>query len=207
MNVSDEELERAWQSPRNSVDIDSLAAAQSRFFADLARRRRGTRLFLAVVFGTLALISVRVVLSAWREDGAPAMEFGRDWASLLFLALPWVGLGLLARRLVRHEREHPAAGNSIRETVHALLDEVAMARARLKVVAGLHAATVMLLPLVVWQLRVTGKAGDEILWPALVGWPLVAAVILSLLWWHDRSRLRPRHHQLKALWRECERKD
>lgn len=70
-----------------------------------------------------------------------------------------------------------------------------------------HAATLMLLPLVVWQLRVTGKAGDEILWPALIGWPLVATVILSLLWWHDRSRLRPRHRQLKALWRECERED
>lgn len=162
---------------------------------------------LAVVLGTRTLISVRVVLSAWPEDGVSAMEFGRDWASLLFLALPWRGLGLLARRMVRHERAHPAAGKSIRETVHALLDEAAMARARLKVVAGLHAATLMLLPLVVWQLRVTGKAGDEILWPALIGWPLVAAVILSLLWWHDRSRLRPRHRQLKALWRECESED
>jgi peptidoglycan/LPS O-acetylase OafA/YrhL len=89
----------------------------------------------------------------------------------------------------------------------ALLDEIAMARARLKVVASLHGATLVLLPLVVWQLRKTGKAGDEILWPAFVGWPLFAVGILVALWWYDRSRLRPRQRQLEALHREYEREE
>lgn len=207
MNVNDHELERVWRSPRNTPDVVGLAAAQARFLADLSRRRRATRLFLTLILGALTLISARVLLSVWTDEGVSAMEFTRDWASLLFLALPWLGLGLLLRRVVRHERAHPAEVNSIRETIHALLDEAAMARAGLKVVAGLHAATLVLLPLVVWQLRATGKAGDEILWPAFIGWPLIAGTILSLLWWYDRSRLRPRQRQLETLRREYERED
>jgi hypothetical protein len=60
---------------------------------------------------------------------------------------------------------------------------------------------------VVGQLRATGKAGDEILWPAFVGWPLLAGAILAALWWQDRYRLLPRRHQLEALRQELERAD
>lgn len=207
MNVNDHEIERVWRSPRNTPDVVGLAAAQARFLADLARRRRGRRLFLVLVLGALTLISARVVLSVWLHEGVSDMEFTRDWASLLFLAIPWLGLGLLMRRVVRHERAYPAKGNSIREILWALLDEIAMARAHFKVVAGLLASTLVLLPLVVWQLRATGKAGDEILWPAFIGWPLIAGTILSLLWWYDRFRLRPRQRQLETLRREYEREE
>jgi hypothetical protein len=202
-----DELETAWRSPRNTAEATTLAAAQARFVADLAQRRRGTRLFLALVFGALTLITVRVIVSAWPLGGSPTIELAHDGASLLFLAVPWVGFGVLIHRMRRHERVHPGLGRSVRQALSALLDEIAMARARLKVVASLHGATLVLLPLVVWQLRKTGKAGDEILWPAFVGWPLFAVGILVALWWYDRSRLRPRQRQLEALHREYEREE
>ncbi len=205
--MSYDELEEAWRSPRNTIEVGILAAAQQGFLTDLARRRRGTRVFLTLTLGALTLLTARVAVSAWPQEGVPLIGLTRDWASLLFLTLPWLGVGLLIRRALRHERAHPAPGMSVRDALLALRDETAMARTRLKIVAGLHGATLALLPLVVWQLRATGKAGDEILWPAFVGWPLIAVAILAALWWYDRSRLQPRQRQLVALAREHARAD
>lgn len=205
--MSYDELEEAWRSPRNTIEVGILAAAQQGFLTDLARRRRGTRVFLTLTLGALTLLTARVAVSAWPQEGVPLIGLTRDWASLLFLTLPWLGVGLLIRRALRHERAHPAPGMSVRDALLALRDETAMARTRLKIVAGLHGATLALLPLVVWQLRATGKAGDEILWPAFVGWPLIAVAILAALWWYDRSQLQPRQRQLVALSREHARAD
>jgi hypothetical protein len=205
--MSYDELENAWRSPRNMPETGALTAARERLFADLARRRRGKRVFLAVVLGALTLITTRVAFAVWSRGGTPVMNAADDWAAWLFLAIPWAGFFLLLRRSVRPERVNPASVQSGGEAVRALLDENKAARAGLKVVAGLIGATLVLLPVVVWRLRATGKAGDEILGPAFVGWPLVAGAILAALWWHERSQLRPRRRQLEALGREYERLD
>ena len=202
MNSAD--LERAWRSPRNSADPAALARAGDRLFADLERRRRARRLFLALVLGALTLLSVRVALATFPRAGGPTIDPGRDWASLVFLALPWIGFIVLTRQMLRHERGHRQAEATIGDTVRGLLDENATARAGLRVTAGLLGATVLLLPVVVWRLRATGKAGDEILWPAFLGWPLLAGALLTALWWQDRHRLLPRRRHLEALRQELE---
>lgn len=205
MNSAD--LERAWRSPRNTAEPAALAAARDRLLADLKRRRRARRLFLALVLGALTLLTVRGALATWPRDGTAAINPGRDWASLLFLALPWAGFAVLMRQMLRDERRHRHAGDAIGDTVRALLDENATTRAGLRVTAGLLGATLLLLPLVVVRLRATGKAGDEILWPAFLGWPLIAGAILATLWWQDRYRLLPRRRQLEALRQELGRAD
>jgi len=202
MNSAD--LERAWRSPRNSADPAALARAGDRLFADLERRRRARRLFLALVLGALTLLSVRVALATFPRAGGPTIDPGRDWASLVFLALPWIGFIVLTRQMLRHERGHRQAEATIGDTVRGLLEENATARAGLRVTAGLLGATVLLLPVVVWRLRATGKAGDEILWPAFLGWPLLAGALLTALWWQDRHRLLPRRRHLEALRQELE---
>lgn len=205
MNSAD--LERAWRSPRNSADPAALATARDQLFARLRERRRARRLFLALVLGALTLLSVRVALATLPRAGGPTIDPGRDWASLVFLALPWIGFIVLMRQMLRHERGHRRAGETIGDTVRGLLDENATARAGLRVTAGLLGATVLLLPVVVWRLRATGKAGDEILWPAFLGWPLLAGALLAALWWQDRHRLLPRRRHLKALWHDLGRPD
>ena len=205
--MSYDELENAWRSPRNMPATGALTAARERLFAELARRRLGKRVFLAVVLGALTVITTRVAFAVCSRGGTPVMNLEDDWAAWLFLAIPWVGFFLLLRRSVRSERENPASVRSVGEAVRTLLDEDTAARAGLKVVAGLIGATVVLLPIVVWRLRATGKAGDEILGPAFIGWPLVAGAILAALWWHDRSQLRPRQRRLEALGHEYERLD
>jgi len=145
---------------------------------------------------------VRVALATFPRAGGPTIDPGRDWASLVFLALPWIGFIVLTRQMLRHERGHRQAEATIGDTVRGLLEENATARAGLRVTAGLLGATVLLLPVVVWRLRATGKAGDEILWPALLGWPLLAGALLAALWWQVRHRLLPRRRHLEALRQE-----
>ncbi|HEY5551412.1 MAG TPA: hypothetical protein VIK52_05975, partial [Opitutaceae bacterium] len=113
--------------------------------------------------------------------------------------VPWVAAILLARRALRHGREHGDPSASIAASVRASLDENAMSRARVKTAAILHGVILLLLPLVVWQLRVVGKAGDEILIPAFVLWPLIAAGILFGMYWHYTRKLLPRKRVLETL--------
>lgn len=202
--MSYDELERAWRSPRNRPTPADLAADRQRFTEELDRKRRGVKLFLFVVFAVLTGFTVRVLAAAlWPAQGRE-IDVAREWAPLLFLALPWLGAIFLARRVARHEREHGHPERSLADSVRALLDENHVSRARLRVVATLHAVMLVTLPLVVWQLRAVGKAGDEIVLPAFVGWPLIAAAILVAMWWHDRRKLVPRQHQLEQLLRDYE---
>ena len=115
MNSAD--FERAWRSPGNTATPAVLTAARDRLFADLRRRQRARRLFLALVFGALLLLSARVALELWPRGGTPTIHPARDWASLLFLAVPWTGFALLARQMRRHERGPGQASEAIGDTV------------------------------------------------------------------------------------------
>jgi hypothetical protein len=203
--MSYDELENAWRSPRNQPDTAALAAMHGRFLDELESRRRGVKLLLFAIVAALSLLTLRFGVYVFRPMAdQPPFEWSREWGALLFLLVPWAGAVFFARRLMRHEREHGYPERNVRESVRALLDENAMSRARLKAVAALHVTLLVLLPLVVWQLRAIGKAGDEIVLPAFVGWPLIAAAILGAMWWHDRAKLRPRRAQLEELLRGYE---
>lgn len=199
-----DELESAWRSPRNRPTAAELAAERLRFTKELEQKRRGVKLLLCVVFVVLSGLTLRLLAAVlWPEPGHE-IALTREWAPLLFLALPWIGVFFLLRRVARHEREHGHPERSLADSVRALLDENRMSRARLKTIATLHAVMLVALPLVVAQLRAVGKAGEEIVLPAFLGWPLVAVGILVAMWWHDRSKLRPRQQQLQALLRDHE---
>lgn len=206
--MSYDELERTWQSPQNRPDAAALAATQQRFHHELHRRRTGWKIFLGVIFLVLTVLTVRFAWYVFApEAGQPAFDVRREWAPVLFLVGPWVGVLFLLRRMARHEREHGLPGATLREGVRALLDENRLSRARVKTAAWLHGAALLLLPFVVWQLRATGKAGDEILVPAFVAWPLAVACIGVGMAWHYRAKLLPRQRQLEALLRDFERAD
>src|SRR5690606_30448987 len=80
-----------------------------------------------------------------------------------------------------------------------LLDENRTERVRYKFIAGLLAASALVLPVIVYQLRAVGKAGDEIMVPALVIYP--AYVLLLLVWfaYYFRKKLSPRKQELETL--------
>jgi hypothetical protein len=198
MNFAD--LEKTWRSPLNRPDPATLDHMKQEFIADHGRRRRNLKRFLFIVGTVLTVITLRFLAFSLRpEAGKPAFDLAREWGAVLMFLLPCGGVAFLARQLWRHDRAHRDPAPSLAGSVRALLAENRMSRTRLKTVAWLHGATLVILPIVVYQLRVTGKAGDEILLPAFVLWPLISAGILFGLWWHDRQTLRPRQNQLQAL--------
>lgn len=198
MNFAD--LENTWRSPLNRPDPATLDHMKKEFLAEHDRRRTGQKRFLFLVGVVLTFLTLRLAAQLFRPDPLkPGIDFAREWGAVLFLLLPWGAWAVLARRLSRHDREHGSPAPTLAGSVRALLDENRVSRACLRAVAWLHMATLLVLPLVVYQLRAVGKAGNEILLPAFVGWPLIAAGILLGLWWHDRRTLRPRQRELEAL--------
>lgn len=198
MNFAD--IQKTWQSPHNRPDAAELDQMKQIFIAEHNRRRRGQKWLVYNAGAVLTLVTLRfAVFAIWPAADQDGFDPVREWGALLLLLLPWSGLILLARRLARHDREHGRSEQTIAASVRALLDENRLSRTRVKVVAVLHGVLLLLLPLVVYQLRAAGKAGDEIMVPAFVIWPLIATGIFLALWWHDRRKLRPRQHELEVL--------
>jgi hypothetical protein len=196
MNFAD--LEKAWRSPLNRPDAADLELMKQSFLKEHDRRRRTHKRFLFIVGAVLTVITLRFLGAALGSRGSGQFDFAREWGAVLFLLLPWAGVIAIARHLSRHDREHGRA-QTIADGVRALLAENRVSRLRLRVAAGLHLTALLVLPVVVFQLRAVGKAGDEILVPAFVIWPLIAAGILAGMWWHDRRTLRPRQRELEDL--------
>jgi hypothetical protein len=201
MNFAD--LEKTWRSPLNRPDPAALELMKQSFLAEHDRRRQAGKRFLFIVVGVLTVITLRFLGVALWLRGSGQVDFAREWGAVLFLLIPWVGIVIIARHLARHDREHGRAG-TIADGIRALLAENRVSRLRLRVVAGLHGAGLLILPVVVYQLRAVGKAGDEILVPAFVLWPLIVAGILSAMWWHDRRKLAPRRRELESLLKSYE---
>ena len=203
MNFAD--IKKTWQSPQNRPAAAELESMKKTFLADHDRRRRSQKRFLFSVGAMLTVITLRLVAFViWPSSSQRGFDPALEWGALLFLLLPWGALVLMARQLSRHDREHGNPRVTIAESVRALLDENRVTRARLKIVAWLHGAILVVLPLVVYQLRAVGKAGDEIMVPAFVCWPLLSAGILAGLWWYDRKKLRTRQDELSTLLRSYE---
>jgi hypothetical protein len=194
------EIETLWRSPRNRPDTAGMEK-QKMYFVALLKKRRRTALGLlgvtAVLPGYLTLLVASHLLGfSPRFD---RVDLGREWASVPFLFLPWVGWCALLCLYRRHRARHRDYEGSVQASVQALLDENRTEQTRHKWIAGLLVASLALLPVIVAQLRAAGKAGDEILAPAYVIYP---AYVLGILAWtaHSlRRKLLPRQRELEAL--------
>lgn len=194
------EIENVWRSPRNRPSAAELEKQKKEFVADLRHRRRRSLGLLCLTFLPLAFITGKLAAHVfWPDPRLDAVDLGREWGVLPFFALPWIGWFYLVRLHWRHHVEHAQDQRSIGASVAALLDENRAERTRCKAVGALLIASVVVLPLVVFQLRAVGKAGDEILLLAFVVYPAYVAGVLVWLAFHHRRKLKPRQHELETL--------
>lgn len=194
------EIQSTWQSPHNRPTAAQLEHQKMNFIADLRRRQRGQRTFLFLVLIPLVYITAKVVLHLVAPDPAlSAVDLNREWAIVPFFALPWIGWFIMLRLHLRQCERSVNHNRSISDSVAALLDENRTERTRYKLIAVLLAASALVLPVIVYQLRAVGKAGDEIMVPALVIYP--AYVLLLLIWftYYFRKKLNPRKQELETL--------
>ena len=194
------EIQATWQSPHNRPTPAQLDHQKMKFIADLRRRQRGQRTFLCVVLIPLVYITVKVVLHLVAPDPAlSAIDLNREWAIIPLFALPWIGWLIMLRLHLRHRARSLHSERSISASVAALLDENRTERMRYKFIAGLLAASALVLPVIVYQLRAVGKAGDEIMVPALVIYPAYVLLLLAWLAYYFRKKLNPRKQELETL--------
>ena len=194
------EIQNAWQSPQNRPTAAQLEKDKMNFVTDLRRRHRGNRIFLGLVLIPLVAITGKLVVHLiWPDPALDSVDLSREWAVLPFFALPWIGWIVMLRLHRQHRARCANYDRSIHASISALIDENRTEQTRYKFIAALLIASVFVLPIIVFQLRAVGKAGDEILIPALVGFPLY--VVGILLWFrHDlRKKLEPRKRELELV--------
>lgn len=198
MNFAD--IENTWRSPQNDPSPAQIEKDKMKFTTDLNRRRRGFVLFICLVLGVLTLVTAPFAIHFSKlAPGASEIDITREWGSFLLMALPWGAAIFLLVAYRRHRARHGIGAASVPETLLALIDENRLSRNRIKLVATLHAVVLLVLPVVAMQLRATGKAGDEIIVPVFVLWPLIAGAILLGMVWHYRRTLLPRKRELENL--------
>lgn len=198
MNFDD--IQQTWRSPQNQPSAAQLEKDQMKFLNDLRKRHRGEIIFMIWILAVMSFLTGGLVLHLLRPDPAtPPTDLAREWAVIVLLALPWAALGLFYKTFREHRARHAHPERSIRTSVAALLDENQTELERHKWAGWVNAAVILLMPLVVYQLREAGKAGDEILVPAFVILPsLMLGIFLAMLWYRRRVLL-PRRRELETL--------
>ena len=198
MNFDD--IQKTWRSPQNQPSAAQLEKDQLKFLNDLRKRHRGEIIFMIWILSVMSFLTGGFVLHLFRPDPAkPPTDLAREWALIVLLALPWAALGLFYKKFRDHRARHAHPERSIRTSVAALLDDNRTEIERYKWAAWLNAGVILLMPLVVYQLRAAGKAGDEILVPAFVILPLLMLGIFWAMLCYRRRVLYPRQRELQAL--------
>lgn len=198
MNFDD--IQKTWQSPLNRPTPAQIESDKMNFLTDLRKRNRGAVIFMLWILALLTFITGRVVLQLIAPSPASdPIDLSREWAMVPLLALPWIALAIFYRKYRGYRHRNPDSGSSISASVRALRDENRLARERHRWVSILSAGMLLLMPLIVYQLRAVGKAGDEILVPAFVLLPALMLAIFIGMRWHDRRVLQPRQRELEEL--------
>ena len=198
MNFDD--IGKTWRSPHNQPSAAQLEKDKMKFLDDLRKRHRGEIVFMIWILAVLSILTGAFVLHLFRPDPAkPPTELSREWGTIILLALPWATLAVFYKKFREHRVRHGHPERSIRASVEALLDESRTQSVRYKWAGRLNVAVALLLPLVAYQLRIAGKAGDEIVAPACVVAPMVLLAICAAMLRYRRRVLLPRQQELQAL--------
>jgi len=194
------EIQTTWRSPQNRPSPEQWEKMKMKFVTDLSKRHRAMVAFLTGLGVALVVFTVKIGWQLIRPAaGTSEIDLAREWATIPFFALPWIGWIWMWVQYRRHRANHPDYARSTAASVKALLDDNRFERARYKMIALLQVASVVVLPAVVMQLRAVGKAGDEILVPAFVIFPAIIIAVFAGSTWRYRRTLLPRKQELEAL--------
>jgi hypothetical protein len=197
-----DDLAPAWTSASNAPDPAQL----DRYKASVVRRLEGDhRAFLwQVGMATGLTLFLAGGFGQYVRSGG-AFDFANEWASILFLLLPFGVAAAFLRGFIQHRRRHPRYDLSIVAAVRALLDENRLSRLRLRVSMGVLTVAMALTPLMTHQLQLVGKQRphEAASMLAIFGAAYVLSMIVML--WKYRRRLLPENARLQELFRSYER--
>jgi hypothetical protein len=197
-----DDLVPAWSSASNAPDPAQL----DRYKASVVRRLEGDhRSFLWHVGMTtgLTLFLTGGFVQYVRSGGA--FDFGNEWASIVFLLLPFGVAAAFLRGFIQHRRRHPRYDLSIVAALRALLDENRLARLRLRVSMAVLTVAMALTPLMTQQLQLVGKQRPHEAASMLAVFGAAYVLAMALMIWKHRRKLLPENARLQELFRSYER--
>ncbi|MFL5065219.1 MAG: hypothetical protein ACJ8ED_11260, partial [Xanthobacteraceae bacterium] len=128
-----------------------------------------------------------------------AFDFGREWASLVFLLLPIGVAAAFQRGFIRHRQRHPRYDLSIRDALRASADQNRLSRTRLRVSMTVLTCAMALVPVVTHQLQLVGKQRPHEAASMLVVFAAGYVVFMGAQVWIYRRKLLPENARLQEL--------
>jgi hypothetical protein len=197
-----DDLAPAWNSATNAPDPAQLDRYKASIVKRLNKDHRDFLWHVGMASG-LTIFLAGGFVQYLRSGGA--FDFRNEWASLVFLLLPFGVAAVFLRGFIQHRRQHPRYDLSIAAALRAMLDENRLARLRLRVSMGVLTLAMALVPVVTHQLQLVGKQRPHEAASMLVVFG--AAYLVAMGWqiWRYRWKLLPENSRLTDLFASYER--
>lgn len=195
MNMNLNEMQNAWNSPRNNLPTAEQQQLAQQFARQMIRRRRFQAIWLTNTFVWLALITLAVIQSIAAGRFKPAQE----WAVLPLLIVPWAFAIHFLRRFLKPAVPGARGEVSVAESFRAALDSNRTEQSHLRLVGVLFVIMIPLLAVAVQQLHATGKVSAKDLASMAIffgGIFLVSGVGIAAKYF---GRVLPQQRKLNAL--------
>jgi hypothetical protein len=197
-----DDLVPAWTSASNAPNPAQLDRYKTSVVRRLDADHRSFLWHVGMATGS-TLFLAGGFLQYLRSGGA--FDFGSEWASIVFLLLPFGVAAAFLRGFIQHRRRHPRYDLSIAAALRALLDENRLARLRLRVSMAVLTVAMALTPLMTHQLQLVGKQRPHEAASMLAVFGVAYALSMALMTWKYRRRLLPENARLQELFRSYER--
>ncbi|HMJ90297.1 MAG TPA: hypothetical protein VK530_10795 [Candidatus Acidoferrum sp.] len=157
MNMNMDEMQSAWNSPRNNLPTGEQRRLAEQFTRQMVRRRRFQALWL---INTFALLTIATALAA-RAVATGKAELAQEWALLPLLIAPWMFAIHFLRRHLKPGSPAPRGEVSVADSFRAALSSNRREQSHLKAVGVLFAIVIPLLAVSMQQLHAVGKASTR----------------------------------------------
>jgi hypothetical protein len=189
-----EDIQKAWVSPDNQPSENETMKLKQELINRVRRRRR---------FNIIWLVQTSVMLVAATIIAIIALQSNRtsivaEWSAILMLVVSWTCFLLIAWKRF-HRKPAATMDQPIADAVRVALHDNRVARVVNTVCAWLLVLTVMVLPIVMFQLHAAGKASSRELLSMGIAFGGVLSLFGTWLAWNGIRRLGPEQRHLEAL--------
>lgn len=196
MNLN--EMQNAWNSPRNNLPTQERQRLAGQFIRQMIRRRRFRAIWLINTFGWLAIITWLAI----RTVAIGKVNLEQEWGLLPILIVPWAFAIHFLRRFLNSAPVVARGEVSVIDSLRAALSSNRTEQLHLKIVAVLFAIMIPLLAISMRQLHAAGKVSDRELTSIVLFFGTILLASGAGIAARYFGRLLPQQKQLDALLEE-----
>jgi hypothetical protein len=195
MNMNLNEIQNAWNSPRNNLLTEAQQRLADQFARQMIRRRRFQSIWLLQTFAGLTIITVLAIRMLAIGQTTPTQE----WGLFPLLLVPWGFAIHFLRRYLKPVAPVTRGEMSIGDSLRAALASNRETRSHVKLVGVLYVIMIPLLALAMRQLQAAGKVSERELISMAIFFGAVLLVGSIGIAARYFLRLQPQQKRLNAL--------